>query len=170
MKEEFTVCVLSRSDVEALGYDPNSLTDAEMERLATKMGDAYVENGFWVDLGIYLEHFGAAKFDEFNSHAVFEMMFEDDDYDRLRNKFGYKNEDIDVDELYNTGKTTWHTDSGDYCLEYESNNVIKIKIYNINNPDKYCESFSYEEGNISCAFAESLASILKQYSKDFFNS
>lgn len=36
MKEEFTVCVLSRSDVEALGYDPNSLTDAEMERLATK--------------------------------------------------------------------------------------------------------------------------------------
>lgn len=54
------------------------------------MGDAYVENGFWVDLGIYLEHFGAAKLDEFNSHAVFEMMFEDDDYDRLRNKFGYK--------------------------------------------------------------------------------
>lgn len=66
MQEEFIVCVLSRADLEALGYDPNCLTDTEMKRLASKMGDAYVENGFWVDLGICLEYFGAVKIETKN--------------------------------------------------------------------------------------------------------
>lgn len=166
MKEEFTVCVLSRADLEALGYDPNSLSDSDMERVASKMGDAYVGNGFWVDLGICLEHYGAAKLKSFDGHFVFEQMFEDG-YDNLRNKFGYLSQDIDVDELYNTGKTIWQTGTGDYCFEYESDNVIKIRIYKCGDSDNYCESCAYEEGDFSLAFATVLANILRDYVREY---
>lgn len=45
MKEEFTVCVLSRADLEALGYDPNSLSDSDMERVASKWEMRMLETG-----------------------------------------------------------------------------------------------------------------------------
>lgn len=36
----------------------DSLTDEDMERLASKMGEAYVENGFWGDIkGIFYDEF-----------------------------------------------------------------------------------------------------------------
>lgn len=59
MQEEFVVCVLSRADLETLGYNPDSLSDTEMKRIASKMGDSYVENGFWIDLKWHLENSGA---------------------------------------------------------------------------------------------------------------
>lgn len=40
--------------------DIENFTDHDMERIASKMSDAYCENGFWIDLEIiteiYLEH------------------------------------------------------------------------------------------------------------------
>lgn len=167
MQEEFVVCVLSRGDLEALGYNKDVLSDSEMKRLASKMGDAYVENGFWIDLKLFLEHYNVPTIDEFNAHSVFEFMFQDEDYESIRNQFGYANDDIDVEELYNDGKTTWHTKTGDYCLEYKNNNVIKIKIYNVNNPNDYSETCGYEESNISYTFSEVLSSVLKQYMQDY---
>lgn len=64
MQEEFIVCVLSRADLEQLGYNPDGLSDAEMKRIASKMGDSYVENGFWIDLKWHLEHSGATPIND----------------------------------------------------------------------------------------------------------
>ena len=33
-----------------------SLDDGDMARIAEKMGDAYCENGFWIDLSIIARH------------------------------------------------------------------------------------------------------------------
>lgn len=43
----FVITRLHRDDFESRGYDPSSLTDDEMKRIASKMGDVYVEHLFW---------------------------------------------------------------------------------------------------------------------------
>lgn len=56
--DSFAIAHVSRADLEDKGYDTSNVDDATMERLASKLGDAYVENGFWIDLPImsdYLE-------------------------------------------------------------------------------------------------------------------
>ena len=58
MKEEFVISVLSRADLEALGFDVSSVDDDTMQRLADKLGDDYCEQLFWTSLDItakYLE-------------------------------------------------------------------------------------------------------------------
>jgi hypothetical protein len=46
-KEEFVCVVLSRADFESKGYDTSNITDAQMERIASKIGDTLVENLYW---------------------------------------------------------------------------------------------------------------------------
>lgn len=41
MKDEFVISVLSRADLEALGFDVSNVDDDTMQRLADKLGDDY---------------------------------------------------------------------------------------------------------------------------------
>ena len=46
-KEEFACVVLSRGDFECMGYDTSNISDAQMERIASRIGDTLVENLYW---------------------------------------------------------------------------------------------------------------------------
>lgn len=60
-KESFEITSVSREDLEAAGFDASDVDDDTMERLADKMGDAYVSNGFWIDLPIIAEYLEIPK-------------------------------------------------------------------------------------------------------------
>jgi hypothetical protein len=45
-----TITRLHRDDLGSLGFDVDLVDDQMMERIARKMENAYVENGFWIDL------------------------------------------------------------------------------------------------------------------------
>lgn len=50
-EESFPITSLSREDIETAGYDPASLTDAQMQEIASSLGSDYVAyNSFWDDL------------------------------------------------------------------------------------------------------------------------
>ena len=51
----FPVTHISREDLEGRGFDTSTIDDCTMERIASKMGDAYCENGYWIDLDIIAE-------------------------------------------------------------------------------------------------------------------
>lgn len=55
-KTFFPITSVSREDLEARGFNTKNVGDDTMERLASKMGDAYVENGFWEDMYIIAEY------------------------------------------------------------------------------------------------------------------
>lgn len=60
--EFFPVSFVTRDDLEVSGYDTSNMTDSDMERLADKMGDAYCDDGYWIDLEIIAENcFGLSK-------------------------------------------------------------------------------------------------------------
>ena len=61
MKEEFVISILSRADLEALGFDVSSVDDDTMQRLADKLGDDYCEQLFWSSLKILAEYFEIPK-------------------------------------------------------------------------------------------------------------
>lgn len=51
----FPITHVSRDDLEGQGFDTTDTDDCTMERIASKMGDAYCENGYWIDLDIIVE-------------------------------------------------------------------------------------------------------------------
>jgi len=55
MKEEFVISVLSRADLEGIGYDTSNISDEEMQRLADKLGDDYCDQLFWISLKVLAE-------------------------------------------------------------------------------------------------------------------
>jgi len=57
----FPITSVARADLFDEGYDVSKVSDEIMERLASKMANAYVENGFWIDLGIIAEDLGIPK-------------------------------------------------------------------------------------------------------------
>lgn len=46
-KEEFNCVTLSRADFEDLGYDTSNISDEQMERIASRIGDVLVDNLYW---------------------------------------------------------------------------------------------------------------------------
>lgn len=52
-KGTFPISCLRREDLEKQGYKTSGLNDAQMKRLAEKMGDAYVENDFYDSLDTF---------------------------------------------------------------------------------------------------------------------
>lgn len=57
----FKITSVSREDLESIGFATNDVDDSTMERLASKMADAYCDNGFWIDLPIIAESLGIPK-------------------------------------------------------------------------------------------------------------
>ncbi len=55
-QESFDVYAsVARADLQRFGFDANQITDADMEKLARKMGDDYMEQLFWVSMRIIAE-------------------------------------------------------------------------------------------------------------------
>ena len=55
MNKEFKITSVTRKDLEMRGFDTTNITDAQMERLAQKMCDDYLEQMFWISLDIIAE-------------------------------------------------------------------------------------------------------------------
>ena len=57
----FPITSVARADLDGEGYDTSKVSDATMMRLAEKMANAYVENGFWIDLEIIADDLGIPR-------------------------------------------------------------------------------------------------------------
>ena len=55
MDKGFNITSVSREDLESRGFDTTNITDAQMEELARKMCDDYLEQMFWISLDIIAE-------------------------------------------------------------------------------------------------------------------
>ena len=55
MNKEFKITSVTREDLEMRGFDTTNITDEQMERLAQKMCDDYLEQMFWISLDIIAE-------------------------------------------------------------------------------------------------------------------
>ena len=55
MSKEFEITSVTREDLEYRGFDTTNITDEQMEELARKMCDDYLEQMFWISLDIIAE-------------------------------------------------------------------------------------------------------------------
>ena len=60
MADLFNCLLLARDDFKAIGFDAETLTDAQMERIATKVGESCMEQ-FWASLEYFAEECGLPK-------------------------------------------------------------------------------------------------------------
>lgn len=49
-EKQWSVCSLMVEDLRLYGYDTSAITEADMAKIADKMGDLYLNNGFSEDL------------------------------------------------------------------------------------------------------------------------
>jgi hypothetical protein len=58
MEKEFfpTHIAIRRDDLKALGYNADALTDSQMQTVAGRMAQAYLEHMFWWDLRLVAWH------------------------------------------------------------------------------------------------------------------
>lgn len=62
--EFFKITSVSRADLEERGFEVSNVSDATMERLASKMADDYCEQLFWESLEIIAESIGIKRIKE----------------------------------------------------------------------------------------------------------
>ena len=55
MSKEFEITSVTREDLESRGFDTTNITDAQMEELAQRMCNDYLEQMFWISLDIIAE-------------------------------------------------------------------------------------------------------------------
>ena len=55
INKEFEITSVTREDLESRGFDTTNITDEQMEELARKMCDDYLEQMFWISLDIIAE-------------------------------------------------------------------------------------------------------------------
>ena len=55
MDKEFEITSVTRQDLEDRGFDTTDITDAQMEELARRMCDDYLEQMFWLSMEIIAE-------------------------------------------------------------------------------------------------------------------
>ena len=63
----YPITSVCRQDLEDAGFDTTNVDDRDMEHLASKMADAYCDDGFWIDLPIIAEHLEIPKKEKTNS-------------------------------------------------------------------------------------------------------
>ena len=59
--DEFPIANLSREDFEAKGWDTSKLDNSDMEYIARKMGETFIENQYWLNIEYFAEDFGLPK-------------------------------------------------------------------------------------------------------------
>ena len=67
-QESFNITSVCREDLQGIGYDTSKVDDSTMSHLASKMADAYCDNGFWIDLPILADALDIPKKDEFDCY------------------------------------------------------------------------------------------------------
>lgn len=55
MGKEFKITSVTREDLEDRGFDTTNITDAQMEELARRMCNDYLEQMFWLSMDIIAE-------------------------------------------------------------------------------------------------------------------
>ena len=55
MDKEFEITSVTRQDLEDRGFDTTNITDAQMEELARRMCNDYLEQMFWLSMEIIAE-------------------------------------------------------------------------------------------------------------------
>ena len=60
-QNEFVISVLSREDLEELGYDTSNLSNDMMQKIANKLGDYYCDYAFLDDLISLANYFNIPK-------------------------------------------------------------------------------------------------------------
>lgn len=53
--KEFKITSVTREDLADIGFDVTNITDAQMEQLARRMCDDYLEQMFWLSMEIIAE-------------------------------------------------------------------------------------------------------------------
>ncbi len=61
----FSVISVHRADLEDSGFDASKLSDSQMRKVASMMGEFYSERGdFWLDLKLAAERLGVTRLEE----------------------------------------------------------------------------------------------------------
>jgi hypothetical protein len=60
-KGYFPITSVHKEDLAEAGFNTDNVDDATMERLASKLADAYCESSFWIDLPIIAENLEIPK-------------------------------------------------------------------------------------------------------------
>jgi len=68
--QAFPITSVSRADLENEGFDVSKVSDNIMERLAYEMANSYVQNSFWIDLGIIAEDLGIPQVKKIKKHEA----------------------------------------------------------------------------------------------------
>ena len=55
MNKEFNITSVTREDLESRGFDTANITDAQMEQLAQRICNDYLEQMFWISLDTIAE-------------------------------------------------------------------------------------------------------------------
>lgn len=58
---EFPITTVTRDDLQVKGFDTSEVSDEQMQRLASKMADDYIEQMFWISMDILAESMGIPK-------------------------------------------------------------------------------------------------------------
>ena len=58
--EDYPITSVCREDLKE-NFDIKNIDESTMKKLASKMADAYCDDGFWIDLEIIAEHLGIPK-------------------------------------------------------------------------------------------------------------
>lgn len=54
----YPITYLSKEDLEEMGFDTDKVNDETMKKIANKMTDIYLDNGFWEDMRLAAEQLG----------------------------------------------------------------------------------------------------------------
>lgn len=54
--KQFPITSICREDLDDAGFDVSRIDDATMTEIVSKMANAYLEDGFWIDLPIVAEY------------------------------------------------------------------------------------------------------------------
>lgn len=59
--KQFPIISICREDLESEGFDASMVKDDTMKQIASKMADAYLNSGFWIDVVIIAEHYNVPR-------------------------------------------------------------------------------------------------------------
>lgn len=85
----FPITSVHREDLFTQGFLNQNVSDEEMEAIARKMADSYIESQFWLDLSLCAREFGVPHSEDFVDYVkecleeISEVMNDGDDRSRL---------------------------------------------------------------------------------------
>ena len=62
--DSFRIAGLSREDFQCKGFDTSKLDNSDMDYIARKMGETFIENQYWLDIEYFAEAFNLPKIEK----------------------------------------------------------------------------------------------------------